>query len=89
MSWRTVDDQPPAQRRTAMGIVDGGDLGPLDPDGGLPHANLDHTQPAAQSATPTKPADNWGDGDGEVCGSRPREWCLSRPPRDLGLDFMR
>lgn len=22
-------------------------------------------------------------------GSRPREWCLSRPPRDLGLDFMR
>jgi hypothetical protein len=48
MSWRTVDDQPPAQRRTAMGIVDGGDLGPLDPDGGLPRASLDHTQPAAQ-----------------------------------------
>src|SRR5215218_11064557 len=23
------------------------------------------------------------------CGSRPREWCLIRSPRDLGLDFMR
>jgi hypothetical protein len=22
-------------------------------------------------------------------GSRPREWCLSRSPRDLGLDSMR
>jgi len=21
--------------------------------------------------------------------SRPQEWCLSRPPRDLGLDFRR
>jgi hypothetical protein len=31
-----------------MGIVDGSDLGPFDPDRGLPRARLDHTQPAGQ-----------------------------------------
>jgi hypothetical protein len=36
---------------------------------------IDLTRPANQQL-------GWG-------RSRPREWCLSRPPRDLGLDSMR